>query len=99
MLISFVYLLSKTDHCDQNKRDYLKSTIERISRIDQDGSLVLFYLNCINENTHTHRHTICNEEREKVLFLIENRICYQLVDGDVDDGATSLHVQNGNIHR
>lgn len=41
--------------------------------------------------------------KRRVLFLVEKMICYQLVDGDVDDdvegGAISLHVQNGNIHR
>lgn len=58
-------------------------------------------------HTHAHIHTICNEEREEFVSSRERerrgRICYQLVDGDVDDdvegGARSLHVQNGSIHR
>ncbi len=56
--------------------------------------------------THTYTQYATKKEQKKKkkssLFLIENHIICQFVDGDVDDddgGATSLHVQNGNIHR
>lgn len=59
-------------------------------------------------HTHAHIHTQYATKKERREFVSSRerkrrRSCYQLVDGDVDDdvevGATSLHVQNGNIHR
>ncbi len=53
--------------------------------------------------THTYTQYATKKEQKKKkkssLFLIENHITCQFVDGDDDGGATSLHVQNGNIHR
>jgi hypothetical protein len=77
-------------------------------RMDQCSPIFFIYISYvyINENTHTHTHTYTQyatkkeqKKKKSSLFLIENHITCQFVDGDDDGGATSLHVQNGNIHR